>query len=122
MLGAKIKKIREERNLSRDQISDLMDLGVQTYSKIETGERSPTVDEIYKLSKVLNVSPSDLLFSEPKIIFENCKQENFLNINNGNAYFDSLKEFKKVSTELVDIQKNQIKLMTDFFDFIKKKI
>lgn len=56
----KVKECRKEKGLTQSELSELMGITQQTYSKKERGERSFTLDEIKKLKKILNVSYEEL--------------------------------------------------------------
>jgi DNA-binding XRE family transcriptional regulator len=43
-LGYKLKAIRESKNISREQMAEGLNLSLNTYKKIEYGEKIPTID------------------------------------------------------------------------------
>jgi len=49
-LGFKIKKLREGKNISREQMADVLNLSVRTYGKIEVGERDLYINEAIAMS------------------------------------------------------------------------
>jgi len=61
VVGAVIKKFREERKLSQEVVSGFADIGRTHLSAIERGERRPTLDTFCKISEALGVKPSVLL-------------------------------------------------------------
>ncbi|MFY7829109.1 MAG: helix-turn-helix domain-containing protein [Flectobacillus sp.] len=59
-----LKKLRQTRlalGLKQSYISHLTGIPQSTISRIEKGERSPTIDEVNKLIRVLNIHPADLI-------------------------------------------------------------
>jgi XRE family transcriptional regulator, regulator of sulfur utilization len=54
-------KIREKRNLSLDQLSDLTGVSKSMLRQIETGKSSPTIATIWKIANGLRVSFTALL-------------------------------------------------------------
>ncbi len=54
-LGAKIKKIRGERNLSQQQLADMMFVTRKAVSNWEAGKRMPDINMLTRLSKALGV-------------------------------------------------------------------
>lgn len=56
----KVKEYRIIKGFTQSELSELMGITQQTYSKKERGERSFTLDEIKKLKKILNVSYEEL--------------------------------------------------------------
>ncbi len=97
MIGYKIKKLREERNMSRDEMAALINKDVRTYGKIETNERKPTLDEIEIISKHFQVNPEDLLYAEPKIVFESCNNNQYVG-NNGVVNIENKDLIKLIDT------------------------
>ena len=60
-LNTKLKEIREQRNMTQDELSRASGVGRITISRIETGElTNTTVGTIKKLASGLDVSESEL--------------------------------------------------------------
>lgn len=55
-----IRKIREEKGLSQEQLAKLSGVSASHIGYIENAEREPTVSILCKLAKALNVSPDEL--------------------------------------------------------------
>lgn len=71
-IGARIKKLRESSNLSKEILSEFLDINTDTLSKIEKGENPPTADMVYNLSDLFFCSVDYILFgdgNEPKCAF-----------------------------------------------------
>jgi len=56
-----LRSIREDRNLSFDQLSELTGVSKSMLSQIETGKSSPTIATIWKIANGLKVSFTALL-------------------------------------------------------------
>jgi transcriptional regulator with XRE-family HTH domain len=50
VLGEEIRKIREKRGLSQEQLAEMMDINRSTISKIENGKFGITVDYLARFS------------------------------------------------------------------------
>lgn len=61
MLGEKIKKYREIKNIKQSEIADLLGVSPATISKYETGNLEPSIESIKKLSELFEVSIDELL-------------------------------------------------------------
>ncbi|MBQ9314288.1 MAG: Fic family protein [Clostridia bacterium] len=61
MLGEKIKKYREIRNIKQSEIADLLGVSPATVSKYEAGSLEPSIESIKKLSELFEVSIDELL-------------------------------------------------------------
>lgn len=60
-LGIYLKKLRQKKKLSQNDLSILSKVPQTTISNIERDICSPTIDTLRKLSKALNVKISDLV-------------------------------------------------------------
>lgn len=56
-----VKEYRVKKGYTQNELSELIGITQQTYSKKERGERSFTLDEVKKLKKILNISYEELL-------------------------------------------------------------
>ena len=56
-----LKQIRKERNLSQEDLAELLDVSRQAVSKWEQGEGYPEVEKLLLLSKTLNISLDTLM-------------------------------------------------------------
>ncbi len=61
MLGGKIKRLRDEKNISLDELANNANVDKNTISRIEKGLGSPSLDTIVNISHALKVSPEKLL-------------------------------------------------------------
>ena len=53
LLGKRIKEIRLARNLTQEQLAEIIDIGAASLSKIEIGMNYPTDDNLEKIAKAL---------------------------------------------------------------------
>lgn len=62
----RIKRLREEQNISQEELAKKSGYSNRsTITKIEKGERKPTVDKIKSIANALNVTPAYLIGWEP---------------------------------------------------------
>lgn len=66
--GTRIRTFRKLRNLTQQEVSSLVNMTQSTYSRIETDDHTPTVDELKSIAQALDVSVGDLISSDPLII------------------------------------------------------
>jgi len=59
--GAHLRELRLEKGLTCEKLEEITDIDAKQISRLERGERSPTLTTIYFLAKGLGVSPSSLL-------------------------------------------------------------
>lgn len=60
-LGKSIKKEREFRKLTQEQLSELLDVSTHYIYELERGTRIPSLPLLIKLSEILHVSADRLL-------------------------------------------------------------
>ena len=59
-LGQKIRKLRQEKGISQEDLANEAKIERSYMGAIERGERNPSFDKITSIAKALSVSPSDL--------------------------------------------------------------
>jgi len=63
-LYEKIKKLRKEKGLSQNELSEKISIHTTHFSRLERGKFQPSIDVIKKLSEVFAVTTDYLLFDE----------------------------------------------------------
>lgn len=58
--GKRLAEIRKQKGITQEQLAVLIDVHRTYIGFIEQGKRNPSIGNINKISKVLNVSLSDL--------------------------------------------------------------
>ena len=66
-IGTNIKRLREERKYTQEQIADLLDVSFQAVSSWERDEYKPDTDNLIKLANVLDVSVSAIAEEKRKV-------------------------------------------------------
>lgn len=64
MLGEKIKSYRESKNMTQNEIADILGVKSATVSKYESGTLEPNIESLKKLAKIFEVSVDELLNDE----------------------------------------------------------
>ncbi|MFH1543241.1 MAG: helix-turn-helix transcriptional regulator [Patescibacteria group bacterium] len=61
-LGEKIKKLRNDKDLTQEELARKANIPYATLMKIENGQvKNPTIKTIYKIAKALNISLDELI-------------------------------------------------------------
>jgi transcriptional regulator with XRE-family HTH domain len=60
IFAANVARIRERRGLTQEQLGWACDLHQTAVARIESGERKPNLETIFKLARGLEVPPADL--------------------------------------------------------------
>ena len=64
-----IKKFRELKNMTRDEIAARLEMSLSGYSKLERGEVELTINKLFKIAELLEVSVSQILNFDASQIF-----------------------------------------------------
>lgn len=58
--AANVERIRRERELTQEQLGWASGIHQTAVARIESGERKPTLETVFKLARGLEVPPADL--------------------------------------------------------------
>lgn len=58
--GKRIQELRRERELTQEDLADLVEVDRSYMGFIERGERNPTLDKIIKIAKAFKITLSEL--------------------------------------------------------------
>ena len=59
LLGKNIQKARKSMNYSQNKLADVLNISREHLAKIETAKRGVSINLLFKLSEVLNVSEKE---------------------------------------------------------------
>jgi transcriptional regulator with XRE-family HTH domain len=59
--GKKLQKLRTDRNLSQEKLAEIGGFDRTYISLLERGVRNPSLVNIFRLAKALNITPDKLL-------------------------------------------------------------
>jgi transcriptional regulator with XRE-family HTH domain len=89
-----IKKFRELKNITRDELADKLEMSLSGYSKLERGEVEITLTKLYRIADILEISVSQILNFDASQIF-NIKDYGVANVDiesQTNNYTDIYKD------------------------------
>ena len=95
-IGKNIRKLRKERNLTQEELAELLNITSQAISKWENEVGMPDISQIVPLASVLGVS-TDLLFGISNTNEQNEVEQIIedLHIKNKNLEMDDYEEYKQ---------------------------
>lgn len=73
-VGQKLFELRRQKNLSQEEVANLLNVSRQTISKWETDQSTPDFDKIVPLCELYQITTDELLTGK-KVIKENTKPE-----------------------------------------------
>jgi transcriptional regulator with XRE-family HTH domain len=59
--GKALKKLREERGISQEELAYESGYHRTYISQLERGQKSPSIQTIFQLARALDINPSDLI-------------------------------------------------------------
>ena len=99
LLGARIKELRKGKGLTQQQLAELIDIDPKHLSKIEVGNSYPSLYNLEKITKALEVKMQDLFkFEHHKSRKEQIKEITKM-LNEAND--DSVKLTYKILSEII---------------------
>lgn len=101
-----LKNIRKQRGMTQKELAELLNVSVMTIRRLEAGTRVPKLITVEKLSKALEVDPTELMFGDDVYIktaekFMEAEQNQF----SGYCNLDDIESIYNLQAEL----KNRIK-------------
>lgn len=81
-LGENIKKLRKEKNLSQEQLAEMLNVSRQAVSKWESGKAYPDIENLILLRDIFNVTLDDLIINDNKTKSEDTIESSKLSTNN----------------------------------------
>jgi len=60
-VGAQIRRVREHRNLTQQQVCERSGIDIATYSRIEQGHASPLLDTLIRIADAIGVELAELV-------------------------------------------------------------
>ncbi len=66
LVGRNLRRIRQEKGLTQEQLAERSGFSQQYISGLETGHRNPTIVTIYELAQILGVTHMDLVMPDGK--------------------------------------------------------
>jgi transcriptional regulator with XRE-family HTH domain len=112
-LGENIRKIRELKGFSQQNLADEITMDQKTISRIEKGDLSPKFDTLVAIAKALSVNLSQLLSFNENMIFNNYVQAqhggHFVAYNNTavEKVEELYKQLLKQKDEMIEILKSK---------------
>ncbi len=75
LLGAKIRYIRKSKKIAQEKLAELADISPRQMVRIEMGQCFPTIENLEKIAKALNVSIQSLFENDYYDSIENLKEK-----------------------------------------------
>ena len=77
-LGGFIKSARLEKNITQEEVAEIMGVSPTHIKHIESGHRNPSIELLFKIVLLLDLSLDNFLFSQPNKGIERQRIERLL--------------------------------------------
>lgn len=116
-IGNKIRRLRENKGFSQEEMAEKLHISRSAYSRIENGETNSWVNHIEKLCENLDVKPEELLLNT----------ENLYQTNNDssavqtNTHQDTHITINHLSDKVIELYEERIKELKEQVEYWKSK-
>ena len=101
-IGARVKKLREERGIKQEYIADEMGITQSSYGRLEKNDNRLTATKLIKIAEILNVSVS---------VFFGEKANNIIHENKGDNAQAQIGTLVQQDKEHIESLKEEIKFL-----------
>lgn len=109
MLKEKLLKARLKKNLSQEELADLIGMSQSNYSRSENGLKKISESDWNKIAKQLKVNKEDIYEEDNQnIVFKNIKGNNSI-YNSGTIHYFNMPDFVLEHIELLKAQNTELK-------------
>lgn len=112
-IGIRIRKLREEKNISQEKMAMELILTQSTYGRLEKNDQRLTAPKLIKIAQILNVSVSYLFGEQPELNFVNEKKNTF---ESNSVIIADKEHIKTLKEEVIFLRK----LVEEFNKEVKK--
>lgn len=99
--GEKVKRLRKKKNLTQEQLAEIIDISPRNLSKIEVGDCFVKAETLERLLAALNISTEELFAND------HIKSTSEL-LDSINFYIDSVKEDRRTLEKIYKILRDLI--------------
>ena len=114
-IGNRIRKVREIKGYSQENLASELGMSITGYGKIERDEVSVNMDRLQKISQVLGVGVETIIGFDENVAFNNFNSK----IEQQIGRYDMPMEMKKLYEENIQLLKEKISYLEKEIRFLK---
>lgn len=118
-VGSKIRRLRETKGFSQEEMAERLQISRSAYSRIESGETNSWVNHIEKLCENLDIKPEDFFINSDNNI--NTNQDNASAVQT-NTHHDTHITINQLSERMIELYEERIKELKEQVEFLKNKL
>ncbi len=85
-IGEKIRKVRELKNLSQENIATELEMSLAGYGRIERNEVDINLEKLHKIASIFKIKPEELLTFDDTFVFNISGTNSYAGYNNNPVY------------------------------------
>lgn len=116
-IGNKIRRLRENKGFSQEEMAERLSISRSAYGRIENGETNSWVNHIEKLSKELEIKPEELFTSSDNLYQTNTDSSAVQN----NTHNDTHITINHLSEKVIELYEERIAELKEQVEFWKSK-
>lgn len=117
-IGYKIKQLREQKQMSQENMAELLKMSITGYGKIERGEVNINLKRLKTIADTLKTSPEEILKNNGNV-FNNYETANE---NSFSFFYEFSAKLEKLHSDNYKLQEDKIELLLDKIEYLKTKI
>jgi transcriptional regulator with XRE-family HTH domain len=106
IVGNKLKKLRQAKNMSQEEIADYLNISQSAYARMERGESASWATHFNKICDLFQIKPENLVSKQEREFKDSEKESDSVEIVNQlsekiiEQYEARIKELKKIIKDL----------------------
>ncbi len=117
VIGYKIRKVREIKNLSQKYMADKLSISQSSYSDIENCKTFLSDEKLEEIARILEVTPDTIKNFNDQVVFNACSQSGYYNVNNINQ----IEKIELLYKEIIKTKDEQISQLLNLIQILKEK-
>ena len=110
-IGTRIRKVRELKGFSQENLAEELNMSVTGYGKIERNEVSVNFDKLMRISEILKVDVENIIGFDENVAF-----------NNFNSTIEQQIGRYMMPIEMKKLYEENIQLLKDKIEFLESKL
>lgn len=90
MVGKNIRKFRENKNMTQEDLADKLNVTRQAVSNWETDKTQPDIDTLHKIAQILDVSVEELIYGSKREVTTIVNNKTVKNVTKGLSFGSAL--------------------------------
>ena len=112
IIGKRLKEARIKRNMSQEELGNLLGVSKVSICGYEKGTRTPTMENFLDLIKILDLEPDYVLGRDKNVVSEKNKDYNVIMADEDIQIINELKHNRELYNKLCSDPKRTIELIT----------